>query len=283
MSKKLVFVIALLLLPLSGCGIVSIGYNYADAYLRYSINSYATFNGEQQEFINNEVNGFMRWHRKEMLPEYVSFLQDMHKIAQTGTALQQDDVARLRNEVRTLYVKTLQPTIKPAARLLSGIAPEQIEELVESLQQENNKRKAKELGGSPEEQLRKRAERTIDFIENLVGGLSDKQLDSIREMSHKQPFATAIYIQLREDNQARLIELLRNQNGQEEIGEFLYTWLTAPESNRSAEEQATLQAFERASDDMIIKVYAMLSERQHRTLRGNIRKYLDTFQALSEK
>ena len=283
MGKKLLFVIVFLLLPLSGCGIVSIGYNYADAYLRYSINSYATFNGDQQAFINNEVDSFMRWHRKEMLPEYVSFLQDMHKTAQTGAALKQEEVARFRKEVRALYVKTLQPTIKPAANLLSEIVPGQIDELVESFQHENNKRKDKELGGSPEEQLRKRAERTIDFLENLVGGLSDKQLDSIREMSHQLPYATAIYIQLREDNQARLIELMINKKGQEEIGDFLYTWLTAPESNRSAEEQATMLAFEQASDDMIIRIYAMLTERQRKTLRGNIRKYLDTFNELSKK
>lgn len=282
MSRKLIFVIVFLLLPLSGCGIVSVGYNYADAYLRYSINSYTSFNSGQKKIIHDEVDIYMRWHRKEMLPDYVSFLHGLRNSAQAGAALKQQDVAGFRRELHMLYVGTLQPAIKPAAHLLSGMTPGQIEELAKSLQYENRQRRAKELSGSQDTQLRKRAEKTVDFIESLVGGLSDRQLDVIREMNHKSPFATALYFQMREDNQARLIELLRNKKGAGAIGDFLLLWLTAPEAGRSAEEQATLRAYEHATDEMIVKVYAMLTERQRKTLLKNIMKYADTFQKLSK-
>lgn len=283
MKMKLIFVIALLLLPLSGCGIISVGYNYADAYLRYSINSYASFNDGQKVAIKKEVNDFMLWHRKQMLPEYVSFMHGLQKTAQSGTTLGKEDVARFRSEVRTLYIKTLQPTVRPAASLLSSVNGEQIEELVKSFARENKKQKDKELTGSMDEQLRKRAERTIDFMENLVGGFSDKQLENIREISHRLPFATGLYIHLREDNQARLIELLADKKGEEEIAAFLSAWLITPEASRNPDEQKTLLAFENASDEMIVSVYGMLTARQKNTLLKNIVKYIDTFHDLASK
>jgi Family of unknown function (DUF6279) len=283
MSKKLIFVIAFLLLPLSGCGIISIGYNYADAYLRYTINSYASFNDAQKEVIKQDVDVFMLWHRQQMLPEYVIFLQGLQQTVQSGAAVTREDVARLRKEVRTLYVKTLQPTIRPAASLLSSVENGQIEELVKSFAKENNKKRNKELAGTLDEQLRKRAERTIDFLENLVGGFSDKQLEKIRETSHQLPYATSLYLRLREDNQARLIELLRYEKSEAAIEDFLFAWLTTPEASRSADEQSLLLAFESASDEMIVYVYDMLTPRQKNTLLKNIGKYIDTFQQLASQ
>ena len=283
MSKKLIFIVALLLLPLSGCGIIAIGYNYADAYLRYSIGSYATFNAAQKEIIKNEVDAYMLWHRKNMLPEYVRFLQTLQKTALLGAVLKKEDVSRFRLNLRSLYIKTLQPTVTPAAKLLSRIAPAQIDELVVSFAKENDKQRSKELSGSLDGQMRKRAQRTIDFLESLVGGFSDKQLDKIREMSYKLPYATAIYIRQREDNQARLIELLKNKKSEEEIADFLSAWLVTPEANLNIGERNIMLAFESASDEMIANIYQILTDKQRKSLLKNIAKYIDTFQGMAGK
>ena len=283
MNKKLILVVALLLPLLSGCGIISLGYNYADAYLRYSINSYTYFNDAQKETIKQEVNLFMLWHRKKILPEYSRFLQELQRTAQSGAALRKEDVGRFRSEVRALYVKTLQPAVRPAASLLGASDAAQIQELEKSFAKENKKQKDKELAGSKDEQLRKRAERTVDFLENLVGGFNDKQLEKIRDMSHNLPFATAIYIRQREANQARLIELLSNNRSEEEIAAFLNSWLLTPEAITSPDERDTMRNFEAASDEMIASVYQMLTDRQKKTLLKNIQKYIDTMQELASR
>ena len=283
MNKKLILVVALLLPLLSGCGIISLGYNYADAYLRYSINSYTSFNDAQKETIKQEVNLFMLWHRKKMLPEYSRFLQELQRTAQSGAALRKEDVGRFRSEVRALYVKTLQPAVRPAASLLGASDAAQIQELEKSFAKENKKQQDKELAGSKDEQLRKRAERTVDFLENLVGGFNDKQLEKIRDMSRNLPFATAIYIRQREANQARLIELLSNNRSEEEIAAFLNSWLLTPEAITSPDERDTMRNFEAASDEMIASVYQMLTDRQKKTLLKNIQKYIDTMQELASR
>lgn len=281
MNKKLLFVFSLLLLQLSGCSIIAIGYNYTDAYLRYSINSYATFNDEQKVIIKKEVDEYMLWHRQKMLPEYVRFLRALQATVQSGAVLTKEDTARFRSGLRSLYVNTVQPTVLPAAKVLSGISPQQMDELAESFARENSRQREKDLGGSLLEQRRKRAERTIDFFENLVGEFSAGQKDKIREMSYNLPLTTAIYLQQREDNQARLLELLKSNRSEEEIARFLSVWLLTPELSRSHEVQQTMLAFENAYDEMLENIYHILTVQQRKTLLKSIVKYIDIFQDLS--
>jgi len=279
--KTRLLIAIVLLLPLSGCGIISIGYNYADALLSYSINSYATFNDAQKESIKQEVNTYMAWHRKTMLPEYVGFLQELQKTVQSEVPQGVEDVRRIRNEVRALYVKTLLPTLVPSAKLLSEVDGAQIQEFVLSFAKENSKQRDKELSGGLEQQLRRRTERSIDFMENLAGGFTDNQLEKIREMNRRLPYATPLYIAQREENQGRLIALLKGGKDEAEIAAFLKEWLYKPEANRSPEEHNTIQAFENGSDEMIAAIYQMLNDRQKKTLLKSIAKYINTFQGLA--
>jgi hypothetical protein len=273
----------LLLLQLGGCGIVSLGYNYADVYLRYTINSYTTFSKEQKQEIHRDVDAFMHWHRKMMLPEYVAFLRDLQHKVESDAPLSAEEVRSYRLRVRKLYVSTLQPTIVPAAQLLNGMTVAQAEEMSASLDRENAKQREKDLAGSREEQIRLRTERTIDFIENLVGSLSDKQLEQLRAANASLPFASDIYQRLKEDNQKHLVELIRKHEGRDDIENFLSLWLIMPEKFRKAEEQDTLQAFEQGSDELIAQVYAMLTERQKGKLLKSITRYADSFDELSKE
>jgi len=281
MKRFTIVLVFLLLLPLSGCSLVSVGYNNADLYLRYSINGYTTFNDSQKQEIKREVDNYLLWHRKTMLPEYADSLRDLLQIVQSGKELKSDDVIRIKLTGRELYVKTVQPAVEPVASLLSDLDAVQVDELVLSFAKENNKQREKYLSGSDEKKLRKRAERTIDFIENMVGGLTDVQLEKIRELSFKLPFTTDLFLRLRENKQAGLIGLLGNKKGGKEIAAYLAAWLTMPEAGRSPEEQGLLLSFERGADEMAIEIYAMLDKQQKRTLEKNMTKYIEAFTQLA--
>lgn len=281
MAKRLIFIF--ILLTQSGCGLISIGYNYAPAYLRYSINSYMSYNDQQKEIINKEVDVYMNWHRKSMLPAYVEYLQGIQKVVQAESPLTVEDVRRFRIEARALYVKTMLPAVSPAAMLLASLDAEQIDELSLSFAKEIKKIRSKELNGSLEQKVRARTERSIDFIENLTGGLTDKQLQQLRELNNKLPFATPVYLAQREDNQSKLIELLKLKPNEPAIAiaTALSAWIVTPELSRSPEDQSVIQAFENGSDEMIVTVYQTLTERQKKKLLTSITKYINTFQELA--
>ncbi|MDP2805661.1 MAG: DUF6279 family lipoprotein [Gallionellaceae bacterium] len=276
------FITALLLFTLSGCSLISVGYNHADTYLRYNINGYTSFNAAQKSQIEKEVDTYMQWHRKQMLPEYIHFLTQTKQLTQSGAALKREDVTRLRILVKSLYSRTLQPAIAPTVQLLKGLNAAQIDELKNSFAEKNAKQRKTDLAEIIGERLKKRAEKTVDYIEDFVGHFSDKQLANIRGMSYSLPYATELYLSFREQQQARLIRLLKNQATEQEIANFLFAWLMTPELNRSTQNQATLLAFENAADQMIVDIYGVLTVQQKITLQKNIDKYLMTFKRLAE-
>lgn len=282
MNRISKFLFALLLLPFSGCSMISVGYNHADTYLRYHINDYTSFTAAQKSQIENEVDAYMQWHRKKMLPEYIQFLTDVKRLTQAATPPALPDVTRLRKSVQSLYVLTMQPALLPTAKLLSGLNAAQIDELNSSFVEKNAKQREIDLAKSIDERLRKRADKTVDYLEDFVGHFSDRQLVNVRGMSYSLPYATELYLRFREQQQARLIQLLKNQATEQEIAAFLLTWVATPEANRATHDQETLLAFEIASDQMIVDIYGILTAQQKLTLQKNIDKYIMIFKKLAE-
>jgi len=273
----------LLLFALSGCSIISVGYNHADTYLRYTINGYTSFNPVQKSQIEVEVDTYMLWHRQQMLPEYIHFLDQTKQITQAAPALKREDVTRLRNLIKLLYSRTMQPAIAPTARLLSGLNVAQIDELSISFAEKNAKQRETDFAHNLDERLKKRSDKTIDYIEDFVGHFSDKQLANIRGMSYSLPYTSELYLSFREQQQAQLIRLLKNQAPEQKITSFLLAWVTTPEINRATQDQAAISAFENAADQMIVDIYGILTDQQKITLQKNIDKYILIFKKLAEK
>jgi len=282
-KAPLFILLAIVLLFCSGCSKVTIGYNNADWYLRYKINNYTSFNTLQKEQIHQEVDIYMRWHRKNALPEYTRFLQDLYDVVQPDRRVYAEDVTRIKGESYGLYRKTMAPFILPAAHLLSTLDNRQIAELEKSLAEMNREQKEEALSGSDRANLEKRAERTVDFVEGLVGSMSGEQEDKIREMSLQLPFATTYFIEHREANQAGLIALLNGHAGEDEIAAFLWQWLYAPETTRTPLQQNVIRSYESATDAMTARIYELLTDRQKDRLRKKIMSYIGDFQGLSAK
>ncbi len=281
-QHKLLFIIfAIALLFCSGCSTVRLSYNHADWYLRYKINGYTSFNAQQREEIHSEVDIYMRWHRKNALPEYIAYLQDMYGVVQRNGQLKTEEVARLSGEYNKLYKKTIAPTIRPAAHLLSALNNRQIEELGKTLTRKNQKQKDETLYGSEQKNLVMRAERNIDFVEKLVGRLSGNQKEKIREISLRTPFVVKYYIEHREHNQAGLIALLNNKASEDKIAEFLWAWVNTPEATRTPQQQQAIQSYENAMDEMTARIYELLTDRQKTHLSKEILTYIEDFQHLN--
>jgi lipase chaperone LimK len=129
--------------------------------------------------------------------------------------------------------------------------------------------------------LDRRAYKTLDFLEELVGNLSREQRQKIREMSRRLPVVRDIYIEQRETNQVRLIKLLSDNAGADRIASFMSRWILTPEATRTAQQQRDILAFETASDEMIANIQAMLTTKQKSHLDKKISFYIDELQNLT--
>ncbi|MEQ6340800.1 MAG: DUF6279 family lipoprotein [Gammaproteobacteria bacterium] len=283
MSKlPLTSITLLLVISVVGCSMVATGYNNADWYLRYKINNYTSFNTTQKETIQREVGVFMNWHRRDMLPEYIKFLKKIDQSLQ-NSRIEKEQIFILSDELRGLYRITLRPTIHPAAHILANMSKPQIQELEENLKEENEKLKEESLNGSRDDQLSRRAEKTIDFIEDFTGNLSGEQKEKITRMSRQLPFAAPAFMQNREKNQRKIIELIHNNEGAEKIASFIGLWISTPEHTRTPDEQKLIKEFQDATNGMIANIYTTLTPQQKQRLRDKIQEYTADLGALTRK
>ncbi len=274
MKKSLFIILAFALLG-SGCSTVSLVYRNADLYLQHKINGYTSFNARQKETIRREVSDYMHWHRKIALPEYIIFLQNLNGVAQSDGPLEVEEVSQLRAHLLGMYRRTLEPAIRPTAQLLSGLDGRQIQKLGKTLAEETRKQKKERLDISHDEYLDKRADKTIDFVEWLAGDLSGKQEQRIREMSRHLPVASHSQLQHRETSQGRLIALLNDHAGADDIAAFLSSWALTPEETRTPQQQHVIRSFETATDEMIAQIHGLLTARQKEHMRKLISSYIE--------
>ena len=282
MKKSLCLILAIALL-ISGCNMVNLIYRNADWYLQHKINGYTSFNAQQKKIITQEVSDYMNWHRRKALPEYITFLQNLNGAAQYDGRLSSGEIARLREQLLELYKMTLAPAIRPTAEILSSLDDGQIRELEKSLSEENQKQIHEQLDVSRDDYLDKRADRTVHFLEWLAGNLNKAQEQKVREMSRRLPFVSDIYIRQRVANQGRLISLLNEHAGTEQISAFLSLWILTPEATRSPQQQHAVETFKLASDDMIADIHGMLTARQKDHIHKTISSYIDDMRAENRK
>jgi len=287
MKKSLFIVFAFALLAFSlllgGCSTVSLVYRNADWYLQHKINGYTSFNAQQKKLIHQDVADYMQWHRRNALPEYVIFLQNLNGTVQYDGQLKAGDIALLRAHLLDLYQKSLAPAVRPAAELLSMLDSRQLQEMGSNLAEENQQQLKEQLEISRDAYLDRRADRTVNFLEWLAGDLSTQQEQKVREMSRQLPVVSDIYIRHRQENQNRLIALLNSHAGAEQISAFLTVWIFTPEQTRSPQQQHAIESFEAASDEMITRIHGMLTAKQKDHIHKMISSYIDAMRAEIDK
>ena len=283
-TKAVLIILALVLLSCSGCSTITFGYNHADLLLRYMINGYTSFDAEQKKEIHRDIDEYLRWHRQHALPEYIAFLQKLNAAVHQD-ALTADDVMRAKTDIRRLYRLTMEPSIQPAAHLLSTLDGGQIEEVRQTLADGNRKIRKETLSGSEEENLSRRAQEYVKSVERLAGDLNREQKKKVMALSRHIPFVNRYYIEQREAEQAILISMLNDHAGEDKIAAMFHQWLDTPDAPASAQEQQTLQAYDRAMNEMIVKIFELLTPHQRDHLRKNITGYindLNKFHAAAE-
>ena len=281
MKKSLAIILAFSLIG-SGCNTINLVYRNADVYLQHKINAYTSFNPKQKETIRKEVSDYMMWHRKVALQEYISFLQNLNGATQYEGEISVDEAARLRKHLLDLYRKSLLPAILPTAQLLSDLDNQQIEELDNTFFEHVQKQKKEQLGGNLDENLERRAEKTIAFLEWLAGDLNKMQKQEIMKMSLSLPFVSPAYIEFREANQRRLIALLKDHPGEQQIAAFLTSWILSPETTRTSQQQSEIQSFESSSDEMVVRIHKLLTAQQKEHIKTLISTYIDEMRILSK-
>lgn len=269
-----------LLTAFSGCSKLKLGYEYADWFVVYSVEDNFELDKPQRNQLKGEVADYFSWHRKQMLPLYSEFLDDMAAGLKNG--LRPPEIDSCYARLRALHRSTLGPVASRASTLLLSLNPEQIDAWMEK-QKKKNLKLRKDFSGSLEDRLDHRFQKIVEELEDWTGRLSKEQRKKIKVLSATLPWNGLLWLDARERVQAHLGEMLKRRASKGEVEAYLQTYFFETDSLRTPEHRVRAREFETRTLTLIQAVYGVLTPVQRRQFILQIEKLAGDFRSLSRQ
>jgi hypothetical protein len=194
-------------LLLASCSAVRLAYNQAPSLAYWWIDGYADLNEAQTSQARRDIDGFFAWHRSSELPGYIARMQQWQQMAQSPSSA--DLACTQFDVVKSAYLKMVDRSLEPMARLALTLTPAQLRHLQQKYAKNNREFEEKYIRVSEEERIENLMERALDRYEPLYGDLSDAQLALLRNLVRNSPFDAQRVNAERQRRQSDLLQTLR--------------------------------------------------------------------------
>ena len=262
---------------LSGCSAVRIAYDNADVYLRWRAGDYFDVQGTTADDLDDRIEDFLHWHRKNALPKYARIAEDAAKRMVRGLA--PEDLAWGYDVVLAEARESLQAAAERIAPFLDGLTSEQIARLEKRFAEDNRKFAREHLRGSEAERKKRRAKRNAERLEDWVGKLSRAQLERVRQYSERAPLFDELRDRDRKRLQAELLAMVRARETAKRLPERAAHW----DKGRDAAYSAALDAWRKEFNAMLLDIDRTLSAEQRARVVANLRRYAEDFTVLASR
>ena len=209
MVSRLGRIIGLLALAalLSACSAIKLGYNNIDDVAYWWLDGYVDFGDEQSTRVREDLARLHRWHRAQELPQLVTLLQGIERIAPNDiTAAQACAVVDQVN----LRIDALAERAEPAVvTLAAGLGPDQLQHLERKYQKNNADYRKDWIRPTPAEQAEKRFQQFVERSEMIYGKLDEPQRAVLRRQAAQSIFDPARALAERQRRQADILQTLR--------------------------------------------------------------------------
>lgn len=215
--------IAAVLIVLSGCSAIKLGYNNADTLLQWRGGKYFNFEGEQKAEFERRVQRFLAWHRRTALPEYARLTNEMGDRLARG--LKQEDLVWGYDSFQTQLRQALRTGGAEMGELLDALSPAQIERFQARFEKENREHAREHgLGEPPDERREKRVKRSVERLEDLLGTLTEKQVERIRLYGARAQLDGSLRDLDRKRLQRELIAMVRGKEARKRLEQWIVAW-----------------------------------------------------------
>lgn len=267
----------LALLLLAGCSATRLMYNHADLFLRWQAGRYLDVHGAQSEELDARVAVFLAWHRAHALPHYARFAREAETRLARG--LSRADLVWGYDSFQTHLRAAMRAAAEESAPLLDRLGPEQIEHLRERFAEDNRKFAKEQLEGNDGERRKRRLKRNVERLEEWFGGLSDAQIERVRQYSARAPLVGEMRDRERRRLQAEFLAMLRAREAGKRLAELAQHWDRAREAAFVAANRANLDEL----FDMLVDLDKMLTPAQREAAQVRFREFAVDFERLASR
>lgn len=181
---------ALLLVLMTGCSAVKLGYNNAPSLLYWWLDGYLDLNEAQSLQVREGLTTLHAWHRSQALPAYADSLQKMQRLVPGKASPEQ--LCAVATEVRGFMQQIGTRAAEPLSALTPTLRPEQLKYLAQQFEKKNKKWREEWLDVAPNELADHRFKLAVDRTENLYGRLQEPQRAVLRQSIASSSFDATI-------------------------------------------------------------------------------------------
>ncbi|MCB1843071.1 MAG: hypothetical protein KDI09_08940 [Halioglobus sp.] len=266
-----------LLALLAGCSSPTFVYNRLDFLLPWYIQSYADLDREQEDYLDELLDPFLRWHRTQELPCYAT-LVDRAENMLSSDALSAGDIDGLMRAFESAWYRTEAEALERLLALGEKLTDKQIAAFLAELEERHKDLEKEYLPRSDDEFFDDSYDAMVDTAQDFLGRLQPPQRDLLRAGSRELKRADDVWLAERAAFLQRLASLLERKPGwQQGVREIIATRDTAV----SAQYTELLNYNVAVLQGLAANVLNIRSQRQDARVRKRLAGYRNDFITLA--
>lgn len=262
---------------LGGCTALRVAYENADTYFHYRANSYLNLHGKDSDELDDRIDDFFAWHRRNALPQYARLAEDAAKRVSRG--LSRDDLVWGYDALVAAARPSLRAAAERIAPLLDRLTPQQLAHMEKRFAEDNRMFAREFMRGSEGERRKRRAVRVEERLEDWVGNLSQAQSQRVRQFSERVPLYDDLRDRERKRLQAEILDMARKREAQKRLPERAANW----ERGRDPAHLAASEVFRKEYFALMLDIDRSLTAEQRARAVANLRRYAEDFNVLARR
>jgi hypothetical protein len=269
---------AVLVCLLGACSSTTFVYNRLDSILPWYLDDYVELDSSQDRQLDELLEPFLAWHRRQELPRYVALLDQVE--ADLDDPVSAAQVEGIYTGIEDAWLRLQDESLDWLLALGGSLSDEQVQEFLDVLQERQEEYEEEYLERSEREYREDSYESLLDSMQDYLGRLTDAQRDRLRAASLELRRSDSIWLQERAAWLQRLDILMQRQPGwQQRVREAIALRDETVSEQYSATYEHNLEIIFSA----IAAVLDSRSEQQDRRLRAELRDLREDLQSLIDQ
>jgi hypothetical protein len=262
---------------LAGCSALRFAYESADSYLLYRAKGYLELDEKGSDELEQRIDEFFVWHRRNALPQYARISEDAAKRITKG--LSREDLVWGYDSLVANARQSLRVAAERTAPLLDRLTPQQVAYMEKRFAEDNRKFAREYLRGTEADRRKRRAKRVEERLEDWVGNLSSVQREKVRQFSERTPLYDELRARDRERMQAEFLAMIRKREAQKRLPDWIANW----ERGRDPAHLAASERFRQEYFTLVLEIDKTLTSQQRSRAAANFRRYAEDFTVLARR